>query len=83
MMSLLRFVFLLLVLFAMACTTGKRLPEGQVLYRGAKVKVVADSKKWDMGILKTETENVVSIPAPNKSFLGISVGLWFYTHLKE
>lgn len=67
----------------MACTTGKRLPEGQVLYRGAKVKVVADSKKWDMGILKTEAENVVSIPAPNKSFLGISVGLWFYTHLKE
>lgn len=83
MMSLLRFVFLLLVMFVMACTTGKRLPEGQLLYRGAKVKVVADNKKWDLGVLKSEVESVVSIPAPNKSFLGISLGLWFHTHLKE
>jgi outer membrane protein insertion porin family len=83
MMSLLRFVSLFMVFFAVACTNGRGLPEGQVLYRGAKVKVVADDKKWNLGALKSEAESVVGIPAPNKSFLGLSPALWIYLHTKE
>lgn len=83
MRYLLRFIFLLMVLLALACTSGKRLPEGQVLYRGAKVKVIPDNKHWDLGNLKSDVKSVVSVPVPNKSFLGISPGLWIHLHTKE
>jgi outer membrane translocation and assembly module TamA len=62
---------------------SKRLPEGQLLYRGAKVELEKIDSSWPAQDLKTSAEGVVSVPVRNKTFLGFSPVLWIYTHFKE
>jgi outer membrane translocation and assembly module TamA len=62
---------------------SRRLPEGQLLYRGAKLELKKTDKNWPTEDLKTASESVVSVPVRNKTLLGFSAGLWIYTHFKE
>ena len=70
---------IILAMFFSSCSVTKKLPAGESLYVGAKVKVVADS-----GIVKTEIKNVETLltdfvkPKPNSTILGFPYKLWFY-----
>ena len=72
-------LFCILVVFLSSCSVTKKLPVGESLYVGAKVKVEADS-----GISKTEIKNVETLllgfvkPKPNTTILGFPYKVWFY-----
>ncbi|WP_291130846.1 BamA/TamA family outer membrane protein [Flavobacterium sp. UBA7682] len=71
------FIFLLL-LIASSCSNTKRLPEGELLYVGGKVKVVDTStSKKERKALAKELKLLVR-PKPNTKFLGIRAKLFFY-----
>ena len=76
-------IILLTPLLLASCMGSKRLPDDQLLYRGAKVEVKKMDKKWPAQDLNTAAEAVVSVPVRNKTILGVSPGLWIYTHFKE
>ncbi|MES2412003.1 MAG: BamA/TamA family outer membrane protein [Bacteroidota bacterium] len=73
------FYIAILVLFVVACSGTKNLPEGELLYTGATVKVVKDSttsKKQRKELQKRLKE--VPRPIPNKKFLGMRPKLFLY-----
>ena len=69
----------ILVTFFYSCSVTKKLPAGESLYVGAKVKVMADS-----GIAKPEIKKVETLltefakPKPNSTILGFPYKVWFY-----
>lgn len=80
----------LLVLLAVACSTTKNLPEGEVLYTGIEDIVVTaeDPTKAGQNAL-TEVESALSYP-PNNALLGSSkirfplpIGLWIYNGFQK
>lgn len=70
--------FLFILLFVVSCSGTKNLPEGELLYVGAKVKVEGDATpKKDRKELKKELQAIVR-PKPNGSFLGLRPKLFIY-----
>lgn len=70
--------FLFILLFVVSCSGTKNLPEGELLYVGAKVKVEDDATpKKDRKELKKELQAIVR-PKPNGSFLGLRPKLFIY-----
>ena len=73
------FIFCILAIFFSSCSVTKKMPAGESLYVGAKVKVIADS-----GISKTEIKNIKALltdfakPKPNSTILGFPYKVWFY-----
>ncbi len=69
----------ILAIFFSSCSVTKKLPAGESLYVGSKVKIVADS-----GIAKAEIKNVEALltgfvkPKPNSTILGFPYKVWFY-----
>src|SRR3970040_1081906 len=79
--------FLFLVLFVASCSNTKFLPEGELLYTGATVKVEGkETTKKEKKALKTALKNILR-PKPNSSILGLRPKLYIYnlagTHKKE
>lgn len=66
-----------------ACTGSHRLPKGQLLYTGAKLKIKKGSKSWEDATLKTDLATVIAEPAPNRKVLGTRRGVWVWTHTRE
>lgn len=64
--------------FIMGCSNTKYLPEGDLLYTGASVKV-KDSliKRKERKALEKELEGLLR-PKPNKQILGLRPKLWIY-----
>ena len=65
-------------MFATSCSNTKYLPEGELLYVGAKVKI--DSKtntKKEKKILKSQLTDLIR-PKPNKKILGLRPKLYIY-----
>lgn len=60
-----------------SCSITKNIPENERLYTGAKLNIETDSIIRNEDALKTELEAVIS-PTPNKKFLGMYVGLYYY-----
>ncbi|MEL1253071.1 BamA/TamA family outer membrane protein [Flavobacterium sp. DGU38] len=73
-----KYCIMLSIFFVFGCSNTKYLPEGELLYTGASVKV-KDSviKKKDRKALEKELEDLLR-PKPNKQFLGLRPKLWFY-----
>lgn len=73
-----RYFITLSLFFVFGCSNTKYLPEGDLLYTGASVKV-KDSviKKKDRKILENQLEDLLR-PKPNKQFLGLRPKLWIY-----
>ncbi len=73
-----------LVLFATSCSNTKYLPEGELLYTGAKVKVTKDTNTngKQRRLLQTRL-NEIPRPVPNKKFLGMRYKLFFYNKAGE
>lgn len=72
-----------LMLIISACSNTKFLQEGQMLYTGAKIKVVNDTmSKKDKSNLKEALQDQLR-PKPNSSFLGLRPKLYIYNITKE
>jgi outer membrane protein assembly factor BamA len=71
-------LYLLFILFAASCSGTRNLPDGELLYAGAKIKVEGDATpKKERKALKTQFEAIVR-PKPNSSFLGFRPKLFIY-----
>lgn len=74
----------ILAIFFSSCSITKKLPVGESLYVGAKVKVLPDS-----GISKAEVKKVEELltefvkPSPNSTIFGFPYKVWFYYLLGE
>lgn len=69
---------LLLIVLVYGCGGTQQLPEGELLYTGAKIKVEGQATtKRDRKAIKAGLEELVR-PKPNSSFLGIRPKLFFY-----
>lgn len=71
--------FLFLGLFlATSCGSTRKLPEGELLYTGGKVKIESkEISKKERKVLKSDMQDLLR-PKPNKSFLGLKPKLFFY-----
>ena len=70
-------LILLIIGSLCACSINKYIPENENLYTGASLNISSDSIIKNESALKDELEAVI-IPEPNKSFLGMRPGLFFY-----
>src|SRR5688500_17312099 len=71
-------IFLLAVaLLLSGCTAMKHIPDNQVLYTGADLKLVPTGRVRAKKRIKELMDQNVS-PKPNGSILGMRPGLWFY-----
>lgn len=69
---------LFILVFVASCSGTRNLPEGELLYVGAKIKVKGDeTPKKERKALKTELEAIVR-PKANGSFLGLRPKLFIY-----
>jgi outer membrane protein assembly factor BamA len=69
---------ILATLILYSCGGTKNLPEGELLYTGAKVKVEGDATpKSERKAIQAALEELIR-PEPNSSFLGIRPKLFFY-----
>lgn len=69
-------LILLLSLFA-SCSVQKYIPEGERLYRGARVIIETDTTVANQALLKNELESVLR-PEPNSKFLGMYPGVYVH-----
>jgi outer membrane protein insertion porin family len=70
--------FIFLALFASSCSNTKFLPEGELLYTGATIKVEGkELPKKEKKALKTALKDILR-PKPNSSFLGLRPKLFLY-----
>lgn len=78
MNSLKKRYILLLSFFIVSCSNTRFLPEGELLYTGATVKIEGDSlSRSEQKELKATLEELVR-PKPNSSVLGLKPKLYFY-----
>ena len=67
-----------LALFIISCGSTRKLPDGELLYIGAKIKVEDTSiSKKQRNELQSQLSDIVR-PKPNKKFLGLRPKLFFY-----
>lgn len=75
------FFLLLLLLFGVSCNSTKRLPEGQSLYVGSKLKLLPKKVNAEMN---EEMKMVVTYPIPNRKIFPFGrVGVWTYLTLSK
>ncbi len=74
-----KYPVLLIILLGLiqACSVEKFIPEDEVLYTGAELKIESDSTITGKPELKAELNEVLK-PEPNSKFLGMQPGLYFY-----
>ncbi len=70
-------LILIVVASLYSCSIAKYIPENERLYTGATLTIESDSIIRNEDALKTELEGVIS-PKPNKKFLGMYPGLYYY-----
>ncbi len=71
-------ILLTLIVLLNSCSSTRNLPEGELLYIGATVKIESDSlSKKQKKQIRKELENLIR-PKPNKKFLGLRPKLFFY-----
>ena len=72
------FLYAFFLVLLNSCNATKYVPEGDLLYTGATVKV-KDSlvSKKDRKALRNEMEELLR-PKPNRTFLGLRPKLFFY-----
>lgn len=77
-MAKIRYILILIIAFASACSTTKYLAPGQKLYTGAKVKIDdKNTKKSEASALSAELQDLLR-PKPNGKILGLRFKLYVY-----
>lgn len=69
----------LVMLMLGSCSGLKFVPENELLYTGAKVKVADGAKSKEQSYAVSEAKDIIR-PQPNKTFLGMRPGLWWWYH---
>lgn len=79
--KLLYSIFLSCLTLLYSCSVKKHIPQGEMLYVGADVKVIADTlaPKMDLSVVEAELAEMVR-PVPNKTIFGFpyKVGLYYF-----
>ena len=75
--SVARCLFFIVLLLMTGCTAMKYVPDTEVLYTGAEIKLKPHGKVRAKNHIKDLMDQNVS-PKPNTSILGMRPGLWFY-----
>ena len=70
-------VLLLFALLFQACSVKKYIPEDEMLYTGAKIRLSSDTLIKGKKAIKKELE-ILNSPKPNSKILGINLGLLAY-----
>lgn len=65
-----------------SCSVKKYIPEDEKLYTGAKIEIESDSVIQHEKQLKVVLDEALR-PKPNKSFLGMRLGLYFYYKMQK
>ncbi len=74
---------ILIIYILSGCSVRRYVPEGQGLYVGNRVKIVADTvSKPDVSGLDDQLEAIIK-PAPNKTIFGFPWKVWFYYWIGE
>ncbi len=70
------YIFLIpvIVIILQACNVKRFVPEGEILYTGAKVEISSDTLVKDMDKVQDEMEDLIR-PEPNSKILGSRLGL--------
>lgn len=73
------FLFAISAIWLSGCSVSKKLPAGESLYKGAEVKINADSSmsKKEAASVKSQLETIVR-PKPNNAILGFPYKVWLY-----
>ncbi|WP_290469061.1 BamA/TamA family outer membrane protein [Lacinutrix sp. MedPE-SW] len=77
LLAIITFIFI-----AQSCAVKKYIPEGELLYTGAKIEIKADSLVENPEDLKPVLEATLS-PEPNSKFLGLRPGLHYYYKMQQ
>lgn len=65
-----------------SCAVKKHVPEGERLYTGATIEIESDSLIENESQLKSVLKEALR-PEPNKSFLGMRIGLHYYYKMQQ
>ncbi|MDQ7918075.1 BamA/TamA family outer membrane protein [Mesonia sp. MT50] len=71
------FIAVILLMVLNACAVKKYVPEGEFLYRGAKINIEDTLEVKNKPELQAELDNLL-YPQPNAKFLGLYPGLHYY-----
>lgn len=71
------FVLVVLAVVMNGCTATKFIPEGESLYDGSEIKFEPQGNIRRIGSLEEDLQELIN-PKPNKKFLGMRPGVWFY-----
>ncbi|WP_428329127.1 BamA/TamA family outer membrane protein [Mucilaginibacter sp.] len=81
-MNRLSYLFVVIIVFASACSTTKYLAPGQKLYTGGEIKITdKNASKSEAKALKSELEGLLR-PQPNGKILGLRFKLYVYEKTK-
>ncbi|MDW5289253.1 BamA/TamA family outer membrane protein [Formosa sp. PL04] len=75
-------VVILTLALLQACSITKHIPEDNLLYTGAHVKIQSDSILKNKDQLKDELESTIR-PVPNSKVLGMYLGLYYYYKMQN
>lgn len=70
------------LLLLQSCSVKKNIPEEERLYTGASIEIESDSVIQNQSQLKSVLEKTLR-PKPNKKFLGMRLGLFFYYKMQK
>lgn len=70
------------LLVLQSCSVKKYIPEEERLYTGASIEIESDSVIQNQKQLESVLEEVLR-PKPNKKFLGMRLGLYFYYQMQK
>ena len=77
MNTIVKIVFLFLIISITSCSNTRLLPQGEALYTGASVKIKDDISKKNKSTLESDLAGLTR-PKPNSKFLGMRLKLSFF-----
>ncbi|MDN3688414.1 BamA/TamA family outer membrane protein [Cyclobacterium jeungdonense] len=71
-----------LVILAPACNVTKYIPEDELLYTGAELKIIQETPDKGIGKIREELQGLLR-PKPNSKILGQYLGLWSHFKMQK
>jgi outer membrane protein assembly factor BamA len=70
-------LYIIILLVFQGCSGTKFVPEGESLYEGSEIKFEAQGNIRRQGAIEEGLQELIN-PKPNKKFLGMRPGVWFF-----
>ncbi|HMJ71610.1 MAG TPA: BamA/TamA family outer membrane protein [Cyclobacteriaceae bacterium] len=71
------FFYIIILSVIQGCTATKFVPAGESFYEGAEIKFMPQGNIRRQGAIAENLQEIIT-PKPNKKFLGMRPGVWFY-----